>query len=265
MTRTNTKNPQQDPTQGIAEAINTPTGEYLSEVAERLGITDTDLKERLAAKLDNDDPLDWDVILPEYQSLIDAIANDLDAERSTRKLEPEEIPLQLPDACEPTILEEPEPKPKSRKKQSTALTKKKAESLKKSDQNSQQLAATDVQIKQALHVKKGQKSGAQLATLELVAEDSTYRKIKGEALVRKVAQLSAELAAEEQFDAIQVLEEMGVDPNSEIYEQLREQLESPLGKLESATAEIVENAWLNGIDLESEIGNLQRLLNSSES
>jgi hypothetical protein len=38
-----------------------------------------------------------------------------------------------------------------------------------------------------------------------------------------------------------------------------------LGKLESATAEIVENAWVNGIDLETEIGNLENLLNSNGS
>jgi hypothetical protein len=37
-----------------------------------------------------------------------------------------------------------------------------------------------------------------------------------------------------------------------------------LGKLESATAEIVDNAWVNGIDLEAELGNLENLMNSSE-
>jgi hypothetical protein len=185
MARINSEKTQQDSTQAIAEAISTPTGEYLTEVAERLGISDTDLKERLAAKLDNDDPLDWDVIAPEHQALVEAIARDLESESSVRRLEetkplPEssQMPLDLP------ILEEPEQQPKKRsKRQSTALTKKKKEALKSSDQNSQKLAASDVQVKQALHVRKGQKSGAQLATLELAAEDVTYRKIKGEALV----------------------------------------------------------------------------------
>ncbi len=265
MARINSEKTQQDSTQAIAEAISTPTGEYLTEVAERLGISDTDLKERLAAKLDNDDPLDWDVIAPEHQALVEAIARDLESESSVRRLEetkplPEssQMPLDLP------ILEEPEQQPKKRsKRQSTALTKKKKEALKSSDQNSQKLAASDVQVKQALHVRKGQKSGAQLATLELAAEDVTYRKIKGEALVRKVAQLSSELASESDFNPIELLQEMGVDPNDQIFQDLREQIEPALGKVESATAEIVENAWVDGIDLEVELGNLENLLNSN--
>jgi hypothetical protein len=250
----------------IDEAINTPVNLQFCEVAEELRIGEAELRERLESKLDSSDVHLWDTIPVEHQPVIDAIARDIESEASVRRLEA--VAPNLPEATEeptPPILEEPQEEPKKRKKQSTALTKKKSESLKKSDKDSQKLAATDIQIKQALHVKKGQKSGAQLATLELVAEDSTYRKIKGEALVRKVAQLSAEIAAEEDFDVIEVLEEMGLDPNSEIYQELLEKLESPLGKLGSATAEIVENAWLNGIDLESEIGNLERLLNSSES
>jgi hypothetical protein len=118
-----------NPTQQINEALNQPTGEYLCEVADRLGITDSDLKERLAAKLDNDDPLDWDVIAPEHQPVIDAIARDLDAERSTRKLEPQaEIP-QLPEATEPPIVQD-EPQPTKRRgrprRETTALTQTKS-------------------------------------------------------------------------------------------------------------------------------------------
>jgi hypothetical protein len=62
-----------------------------------------------------------------------------------------------------------------------------------------------------------------------------------------------------------VLAEMGIDSNSEIFEDLREQLEPALGKLESATAEIVESAWVNGIDLEVELGTLESLMNCSGS
>jgi hypothetical protein len=150
------------------------------------------------------------------------------------------------------------------KKESTALTQQKTSKLKESDQKAQQLAVSDQQVKVALHARKGQKSGAQLATVELAAEELTYRKIKGEALTRKVGQLTSEIAAESNFDPIQVLKELGIDSNSEIFEGLREQIEPALGKLESATAEIVENAWLNGIDLETELGNLESLMNSSE-
>jgi len=248
----------------INEALNTPVNLQFCEVAERLGIGEAALRERLEGKLNNPDVHLWDTIPVEHEPIIEAIARDLESESSVRRLEdskplPEasQMPLDLP------ILEEPvEEQPKKRsKRQSTALTKKKKEALKTSDQNSQKLAASDVQVKQALHVRKGQKSGAQLATLELAAEDVTYRKIKGEALVRKVAQLSSELASESDFNPIELLQEMGVDPNDQIFQDLREQIEPALGKVESATAEIVENAWVNGIDLEVELGNLENLLN----
>jgi hypothetical protein len=56
---------------------------------------------------------------------------------------------------------------------------------------------------------------------------------------------------------------MGIDSNSEIFEDLKAQIDPALGKLESATAEIVENAWVNGIDLGVELGNLEELMNSN--
>jgi len=61
-----------------------------------------------------------------------------------------------------------------------------------------------------------------------------------------------------------LLAELGIDSNSEIFEDLKQLLEPALGKLNSATTEIVENAWLNGVDLETELGNLENLLNSNE-
>ncbi len=63
----------------------------------------------------------------------------------------------------------------------------------------------DNEVKVKLHALKGQKSGAQLATIELAAEDLTYRKIKGEALLRKVGQLTSEMSAQSDFDPIQLL------------------------------------------------------------
>lgn len=257
-------------TQEIAEALNTPVNLNWCDVAEDLSITIPDLQERFAAKLNDSTVFTWDTIPVEHQGVIDAIARDLDAERSTRKLEPQAETPQLPEASEqplePPLLEE-EVQPKKRggrtKKAATALTKKKTESLQNSDQKSQQLAASDVQIKQALHVKKGQKSGAQLATLELAAEDATYRSIKGQALVRKVAQLSSELAAESDFDPIQILKDAGIEPNDEILETLREQIEPTLGKFETAVEEITANAWVNGIDLGTEFSHLESLLNSN--
>src|SRR4028119_683126 len=261
------KSKTENPTDQITAALDTPLNLEWSATAEKLNISVPELQERVAAKLNDSTVFAWENLPCEHEPLVEAIARDLESEASVRRLTPEsEETPQLP--AQPPILED-EPQPKQRgghlKKQSTELTKRKSSKLKESDQKAQQLAASDQQVKVALHARKGQKSGAQLATIELAAEDATYRQIKGQALVRKVGQLTSEIASESDFDPIQVLKELGIDPNSEIFEQLREQIEPALGKLESATAEIVEKAWVNGINLETEIGNLENLLNSNGS
>jgi hypothetical protein len=45
---------------------------------------------------------------------------------------------------------------------------------------------------------------------------------------------------------------------------LKQQIEPALGKLESATAEIVENRLAEWVDLEVELAQLESLLNSNE-
>jgi hypothetical protein len=226
-----------------------------------------ELQERMACKLD-DTVFTWANIPAEHQPVVDAVARELDAERSIRSFGEEREPIaQLPAVADiPELPEELqlEKADGHSKKSSTGLTQKKSEALKTSDKNAQKLASSDSQIKQTLHARKGQKSGAQLATIELAAEDLTYRKIKGEALVRKVGQLTSEIAAESDFDPIHLLAELGIDSNSEIFEDLKQQIEPALGKLDSATTEIVENAWVNGINLGVELSQLENLLNSNE-
>lgn len=248
-------------TQEIAEALNTPVNLNWCDVAEELGVTTPGLQERFAAKLNDATVFSWDTIPVEHQAVVDAIARDLESEASVRRLESEKpLPQASEQPLEPPLLEE-KPPSKRKGKKSCALTQRKSSSLKNSDQNSQQMASAEMQVKEVLHARKGQKSGARLATVELLAEDSTYRKIKGEGLVRKVAQLTSELSAEADFDPIATLQELGIDANGDLYEDLRQQIEPVLGKLESATAEIVETAWVNGIDLD--VSHLESLLNSN--
>jgi len=255
-------------TQAIAEALDTPLNLEWDTTAQKLSVTIPELQERMACKLD-DTVFTWANIPAEHQPLVDAVSRDLDAERSVRSFGEEREPIaQFPPMADSPALPEElqlEKTDTPSKKESTALTEKKSQALKNSDKNSQKLAASDLQIKQTLHARKGQKSGAQLATIELAAEDLTYRKIKGEALVRKVGQLTSEIAAESNFDPIQLLAELGIDSNNEIFEDLRQQIEPALGKLDSATTEIVENAWVNGVNLEVELGNLEELLNFNDS
>ena len=262
MARKSTKTNPTTAEEGMVMILDTPVLKSVSEAAEFVGVAEIRVLELFSNALNLPEAMGWEVIPQEHEHLLNEFKAQATNVQALPEITPEttETPVELP-------LIEDEPQPAKRrgrpKKETTALTQTKSTKLKESDQKSQQLAASDQQVKVALHARKGQKSGAQLATIELAAEDATYRQIKGQALVRKVGQLTSEIASESDFDPIQVLAEMGIDSNSEIFEDLREQLEPALGKLESATAEIVENAWVNGIDLGVELGNLENLLNSN--
>jgi hypothetical protein len=254
---------------GMTMILDTPVEKSIDEAAKLVGVAEIRLLEMFSERLGMPVVMGWETVPSEHEFLLTEFKQQQDAFNSVRALEPEKEVASAPAemSVEPPIRED-EPKPKKRggrpKKESSALTQQKSQALKESEQKAQQLTVSDQQVKVALHARKGQKSGAQLATVELAAEDLTYRKIKGEALTRKVGQLTSEIAAESSFDPIQVLKELGIDSNSEIFEELREQIEPALGKLESAVAEITDNAWVNGIDLATELGNLESLMNSTE-
>ena len=271
MARKSTKSNPTNASEAMEMILSTEPLKAVSEAAEFVGVAEIRLLELFADALNLPEAMGWEVIPQEHEHLLNefkAQAQDIQALPETTEpvVEPPTEQF-IEQGQEPPILED-EPQPKKRggrsKKTSTALTQRKSSSLKESDQKAQQLAASDQQVKVALHARKGQKSGAQLATIELAAEDATYRQIKGQALVRKVGQLTSEIASESDFDPIQVLAELGIDSNSAIFEDLRQHIEPALGKLESATAEIVDNAWVNGIDLETELGNLENLMSSNK-
>jgi uncharacterized protein YidB (DUF937 family) len=270
MPRKSTKNNPVNATEAIEMVLSTEPLKTIEQAAQIVGVSESHLLELFSNALNLPEVMGWEVIPQEHEKLLAEFKNQQDAFNSVRALEPEKVqptePAQLPIADIPELPEEMQIQKvdEHAKKEPTALTEKKAEKLKESDQKAQKLASSDSQIKQKLHARKGQKSGAQLATIELAAEDLTYRKIKGEALLRKVGQLTSEMSAESDFDPIELLAELGIDSNSEIFEDLKQQIEPALGKLDSATAEIVENAWVNGVNLEVELSQLESLLNSNE-
>ena len=264
MPRKSTKNNPVNATEAIEMVLSTEPLKTIEQAAQIVGVSESHLLELFSNALNLPEVMGWEVVPQEHESLIAEFKNQQDAFNSVRALEPTE-PAQHAIADIPELPEEMQiQKVDEHKKEPTALTQTKAEKLKESDQKAQQLASSDSQIKQKLHARKGQKSGAQLATIELAAEDLTYRKIKGEALLRKVGQLTSEMSAESDFDPIELLAELGIDSNSEIFDDLKRQIEPALGKLDSATAEIVENAWVNGVKLEVELSQLENLLNSNE-
>jgi len=258
------KKSTKNPSQAITEALDTPLEATVFDTAVGMGLTSGELRERLAAKLDNDDPLDWETVPAQHEPLIEQIARDLESEASVRRLTPE--PEEAPQLEPPVIEEQPKSAKggKLAKTKSTKLTQVKVSKLKESDEKSKELNSSNLNVNEVLHARKGQKNGARLATIELTAEDITYRKIKSEGLKRKTAQLTSEIAAEEGLDPIELLKELGLDSNSEILNDLRSQIEPALGKLDSAVSEIVDSAWLNGINLDAEFTALSNLLNSEE-
>ncbi len=264
MARKNTQSVEQ----GMDMIIATVPLKSVAEAAEFVGVAEIRLLELFSDALNLPEALGWEVIPQEYEHLL----NEFRANATNTQVLPESPVEPISEAYEkPTEVQKPqdEPTPAKRRgrprRESTVLTQTKSTKLKESDKNSQRLAASDQEVKVALHARKGQKSGAQLATIELAAEDATYRQVKGQALVRKVGQLTSEIASESSFDPIQVLKDLGIDSNSEILEDLREQVEPALGKLDSATAEIVENAWVNGVDLGVELTALDNLMNCNSS
>ena len=265
MPRKSTKTNPVNASEAMEMVLSTEPLKTIEQASQIVGVSESHLLELFSNALNLPEVMGWEVIPQEHESLIAEFKNQQDAFNSVRALEPEKVQSAQSNADIPELPEEMQiQKVDEHKKEPTALTQTKAEKLKESDQKAQQLASSDSQIKQKLHARKGQKSGAQLATIELAAEDLTYRKIKGEALLRKVGQLTSEMSAESDFDPIQLLAELGIDSNSEIFEDLRRQIEPALGKLDSAVAEITENAWVNGVNLEAELSQLESLLNSNE-
>jgi hypothetical protein len=260
--------------EGMTMILDTPVEKSIDEAAKVVGVAEIRLLEMFVERLNLPEAMVWETIPIEHEFLLTEFKQQQDAFNSVRQLnesseaETTQSETETQQEIEPPILEEevtPKKKRGRPKKESTALTQRKSSSMKDNEQKAQQLTSSEQQVKVALHARKGQKSGAQLATIELAAEDATYRQIKGQALVRKVGQLTSEIAAESEFDPIQVLAELGIDSNSDIFEDLKEQIEPALGKLESATAEIVDNAWVNGINLEVELLALENLMNSNGS
>jgi hypothetical protein len=106
-----------------------------------------------------------------------------------------------------------------------------------------------------LTARKGAKTGAKLATIELLAQETAYNTVKSEGLKRKVAQLVGEISEDENFDPADLLAEMGLDSNSEILETLTESMTEALGKYDVATQEVMDTSWANGWSLDTEMEN----------
>lgn len=250
----------------INEAINTPVNFEFCEVAEELGIGEAQLRERLEDKMGNAEVHQMDTIPCEWEFAIKAIKTDLEAENSVRRLESAtEPPIPTP---EPPIIEESTDAPKATSKRSKAksgaITKTRKSSLEKGAKSSQKASDLEQIATATLAAQKGTRKGANIAAIELTAQEAGYQHVKKEGLKRQIAKLAKELEDEKNFDPQEMLAALGIPGLEETETELNDLIEGTLGKLGNASQEILDNAWMNGFDVGEELENLQALLNLND-
>ncbi len=254
----------------IDEAINTPVNFQFGEVAETLGIGEVELRERLEDKMGNSEVHQMDTIPVEWEPAIKAIKIDLEAENSVRRLNTAtEPPISQPQVQEePPILEEPADASKTSNKRSKAksgtITKSRKSSLEKGAKSSQKSSDLEQIATATLAAQKGTRKGANLAAIELTAQEGAYQHVKKEGLKRQIAKLASELEAEKNFDPQEMLAALGIPGLEETETELNDLIEGTLGKLGNVTEEILSNSWMNGFDADAELENLQALLNLND-
>lgn len=250
----------------IDEAINTPVNFQFCEVAEDLGIGEAELRERLEDKTGSAEVHQLDSIPVYWEPAIKAIKTDLEAESSVRRLTAPEPVSEAPEASvEPPIIDEPigtsKTTNKRSKAKSAAITKTRKSSLEKGAKSSQKTTDLEQIATATLAAQKGTRKGANLAAIELTAQEGAYQHVKKEGLKRQIAKLAKELEDEKNFDPQEMLAALGIPALEDTENELNDLIEGTLGKLGNATQEILDNAWMNGLDTEAELESLQELLN----
>lgn len=251
----------ENPTEQITAALDAPVNLEWSATAEKLNIPVPELQERIAAKLNDSTVFTWENFPAEHEPLVEAIARDLDAERSTRKLEPQaEIP-QLSAQPEPPVIEEEPKTAKHSKRKSSALTQKKTKAIEKGREATQQTQQGVKETLVRLQAQAGIKDAANAGTVYLQAFQGTLNQVKGQGLTVIAAEMIRDLSADSDFNPDDILQDLGVSLSPDTQQALLQQLTPVLGKSQEATQEILETAWGNGIDLQAELSQLNSLMN----
>jgi len=242
----------------ISEALNTPLERTLEEAADYLGVAPIRLQELFCDRLQSAEPMVWLTVPTEHEERLEIFKREIDAENSVRRFDSATEPAaELPQTDELPIIQD-EPKPKRGK--GGKLTEKKTQTIVNQTTAAEKLNTGIQKSEQMLIARKGAKTGAKLATIELLAQETAYNTVKSEGLKRKVAQLVGEISEDENFDPADLLAEMGLDSNSEILETLTESMTQALGKYDVATQEVMDTSWANGWSLDTEMEKLSELL-----
>lgn len=234
-------------TMTVNDAINTPLNFQFNEAAEKLGIGEPALRERLEAKLDNPDVHLWDNIPVEHQPLVEAIARDLESEASVRRLTPpqEEKP-QLPSQLEPPLLEE-EPVGKiTSKRKTSGITNKRKKSIGKQLEN---IETIDIGIDnaEALNlVRDAAADGVELGQAQVLAKESARLSVRRKAYERTTAKLKEKAVKRAEYDPTDLLKQAGLQVSDDLLEDLQEFSQVSLGKFQTVFEEVTGDVWANG-------------------
>jgi hypothetical protein len=255
--------------QGMTMILNSPIEKSIDEAAKVVGVAEIRLLEMFSDRLELPEALGWETVPSEHESLLAEFRQQQDAFNSVRALEPEPVAEVTPEA-EQVPLEQPigdeqpdTPKATSKrsKAKSGAITKNRKSSLEKGAKSSQKSTDLDQLATATLAAQKGTRKGANLAAIELTAQEGAYQHVKKEGLKRQIAKLASELEAEKNFDPQEMLAALGIPGLEDTENELNDLIEGTLGKLGNATQEILDNTWMNGFDVETELESLQALLN----
>jgi hypothetical protein len=243
----------------IDQAINTPVNLQFCEVCEELGISDPQLRERLEAKTGDANVHLMDSIPCEWELHIKSIRIDLDAERSTRKLEAQAETPQLPEATEQPI----EQKPK-RQRRSSALTHKKETEIKQQRTSSRQTRSGVREAQILSSANTGAKHGAESGTAYLAGYVANRDNVIGTGLTTLIAEDLQEISQGSGFSPEEVLAKLNIPTSSETQQRLMEKISPVLGKAQEAVKQVTATAWGNGVSLDAELMNLENLLSYDE-
>jgi hypothetical protein len=251
--------------QGMNMILDTPVLKSVSEAADFLGVAEIRLLELFADALTLPEAMGWEVIPQEYEHLL----NEFKAQATNVQALPEVPQKSTPEvqetSVEPPVVDEPAEAPKGTSKRSKtksgALTKTRKSSLEKGAKSSQKTTDLEQMATATLAAQKGTRKGANLAAIELTAQEGAYQHVKKEGLKRQIAKLAKELEDEKNFDPQEMLAALGIPALEDTENELNDLIEGTLGKLGNLTEEVLHNSWMNGLDTDAELENLQELLN----
>jgi len=268
MARKSSTKTTENPTEQIMNAIDTPVNLEWADTAEKLNTSIPDLQERVAAKLNDSTVFAWDSLPAEHEPLVEAIARDLEAENSVRRLgSTTELPIPQPQAQEPPLIED-EPQLKKKrgrpKKEATALTQKKSEPIQDNRQNASQTQVGIAESLTILSAQEGLQDGANAATAYLHGLVTNMTNVKGQGVTVIAAEMLQRTANKSGFNPDEVLEKIGVPLSSQTRETLNDVMGQVLGKAQAATEEMTDTAWANGYSVQDELTRLKNLMNLND-